>query len=272
MRDVAGDQVLGGRAGRGDRVPRDAQGQGQVVAGAGRNHGQRRRRPRDRLESGVRGAVPTDGDHRTRSGGHRLGGQFLGLGTRGGRQDVGSQPAGPEGVEHGAGQGAGATATRGGADQHGDVQQSILLYVCLVQLVFCCPVTEREHRQLARRAPSPVHSAHVGEELEVHYRWHPYFGCKVGVRRVEQRATGRFLKVQGPTGVVVSIAGWMLDPVVCAGMIIGPPQVDLSALVDLQRLFMRTANPAHSRSDVGIVREEGNEASQVAGDRPRADR
>jgi hypothetical protein len=37
----------------------------------------------------------------------------------------------------------------------------------------------------------------------------------------------------------------MLDPVVCAGMIIGPPQVDLSALVDLQRLFMRTANPAH---------------------------
>ena len=85
------------------------------------------------------------------------------------------------------------------------------------------------------------------------------------MRRVEQRATGCFLKVQGPTGVVVSIAGWMLDPVVCAGMIIGPPQVDLSALVDLQRLFMRTANPAHSWSDVAIVREEGNEASQVAG-------
>src|SRR5580700_7379826 len=115
------------------------------------------------------------------------------------------------------------------------------------------------------RAPSPVHSAHVGQELEVYYRWHPYFGCKVGVRRVEQRATGHFLKVQGPAGVVVSIAGWMLDPVVCAGMAIGPPQVNLAALVDLQRLFMSTAKASHSQSDVGIVWEEGNEASQVVG-------
>ena len=71
----------------------------------------------------------------------------------------------------------------------------------------------------------PVLAAHRGEKLEVHYRWHPYFGCRVGVRRVEQRTTGRFLKVQGPTGVVVSIAGWMLDPAVCAGMIIGPPRL-----------------------------------------------
>ena len=47
--------------------------------------------------------------------------------------------------------------------------------------------------------------------MEVHYRRHPYFGRAVGVRRVEQRATGQFLKVQGPTGVVVSMAGWMFD-------------------------------------------------------------
>ena len=32
-----------------------------------------------------------------------------------------------------------------------------------------------------------------------------------------RRATGLFLQVSGPAGVVVSIAGWMLDPVVCAG-------------------------------------------------------
>ena len=107
--------------------------------------------------------------------------------------------------------------------------------------------------------PSPVHSAHVGQELEVHYRWHPYFGRKVCVRRVEQRATGQFLKVQGPAGIVVSIAGWMLDPVVCAGMTIGPPRVDLAALIELKRLLMGAAKPAHSRSDVAIVREEGNE-------------
>jgi hypothetical protein len=73
--------------------------------------------------------------------------------------------------------------------------------------------------------PLPVHSAHVGQELEVHYRWHPYFGSKVSIRRVEQRATGRFLKVLGPAGVVVSIADWMLDPVACAGMAMGAPRV-----------------------------------------------
>ena len=84
------------------------------------------------------------------------------------------------------------------------------------------------------REPSPVHSAHVGQELEVHYRYHPYFGRKVLVRRVEQRATGQFLKVQGPAGIVVSIAGWMLDPVICAGMTMGAPRVDLAALIELK--------------------------------------
>jgi hypothetical protein len=34
--------------------------------------------------------------------------------------------------------------------------------------------------------------------LEVQYRWHPYFGCKVVIRRIVQRATGRFLSIMGP--------------------------------------------------------------------------
>jgi hypothetical protein len=84
---------------------------------------------------------------------------------------------------------------------------------------------------------SPVHSAHVGQELEVQYRWHAYFGCKVGIRRVAQRATGRFLSVMGPAGVVVTIADWMLDLVICAGMSMGAPRVDRAALVELKRLL-----------------------------------
>jgi hypothetical protein len=116
------------------------------------------------------------------------------------------------------------------------------------------------------RGLSPVHSAHVGQELEVFYRYHPCFRRKVLVRRVEQRATGQFLMVQGPTGIVISIASWMTDPVVCAGMTIGAPHVDLAALVELKRLLMGTGNPAHSRSDIAIAPEEGNEISQIAGD------
>jgi hypothetical protein len=87
--------------------------------------------------------------------------------------------------------------------------------------------------------------------LEVHYRYHPYFGRKVLVRRVEQRATGQFLKVQGPAGIVVSIGGWMLDPVICAAMTLGPPRVDLAALIELRHVLMGVFKPTNSRSDVG---------------------
>lgn len=41
------------------------------------------------------------------------------------------------------------------------------------------------------------------------------------MRQVEQRATGQFLKVEGPSGIVVSIPGWMVDPIVCADIRIG---------------------------------------------------
>ena len=56
---------------------------------------------------------------------------------------------------------------------------------------------------------------------EVYYRWQPYFGQKVSIRLVEERATGRFFKAMVPTGVVVSISEWMIDPVVCGGMTMG---------------------------------------------------
>jgi hypothetical protein len=99
--------------------------------------------------------------------------------------------------------------------------------------------------------------------LEVHYRYHPYFGEKVLVRRVEERATGRFLKAQGPAGIVVSIAGWMLDPVICGAMTVGPPRVDLAALVELRRLLMGVSKPTHSRSDIGSARGKNKQSLRL---------
>ena len=61
------------------------------------------------------------------------------------------------------------------------------------------------------------------------------------------------------------MAGWMLDPVICAGMTIGAPRVDLAALVELERLLIGAVKPAHCRSDVAIVPEESNAVSQDAG-------
>src|SRR4030081_1146933 len=101
--------------------------------------------------------------------------------------------------------------------------------------------------------------------MEVQYRWHPYFGCTVRIRRVEQRATGLFLKVQGPTGVVVSMAAWMLDPVTCAGMTMGAPQVDSGALMELDQLLIDKGRNRRSPIDVVIVQYECHEDCQTRG-------
>ncbi|ULR41970.1 hypothetical protein [Rhizobium sp. K102] len=115
------------------------------------------------------------------------------------------------------------------------------------------------------REQCPVHSAHVGDEVEVHYRWHPYFGQKVSIRRVEERATGRFLKVLGPTGVVIAISGWMIDPVVCRGMTMGTPRVDLATLIELNRLVSGGSKAAPFRSERRITQEDHDEIPQYAG-------
>ena len=84
------------------------------------------------------------------------------------------------------------------------------------------------------------------------------------MRQVEQRVTGQFLKIEGPSGIVVSVAGWMVDALVCADMSIGPPQVNLAALSDINRLVTRAAAPAHSPSENGTAKEEVDEAAQRA--------
>ena len=43
----------------------------------------------------------------------------------------------------------------------------------------------------------------------------------------------------------------------------GTPRVDLAALVELKRLLKVRRQPAHSRSDIAIVREERDEVSKV---------
>lgn len=111
----------------------------------------------------------------------------------------------------------------------------------------------------------PVHSAHVGDEVEIHYRWHPYFGQRVSIRRVEERATGRFLKVLGPSGVVVSISEWMIDPVVRGGMAMGFARVDLATLIELNRLVTSADKPALFLGGRRITQEEDDEIPQYAG-------
>ncbi|EQD62922.1 hypothetical protein B2A_02620, partial [mine drainage metagenome] len=59
--------------------------------------------------------------------------------------------------------------------------------------------------------PSRSHSAHIGQEIEVHYRWHPFYGRRVRAHYSEQRASGRIVHVEIEPGVVTVLPDWMLD-------------------------------------------------------------
>ncbi len=84
------------------------------------------------------------------------------------------------------------------------------------------------------------------------------------MQRVERRATGEFLKVEGPSGGVVSVPAWMIDLHICAALKIGNPQVDLAALADLKRLVALPAPPANSPNETGIAREEADKEARCA--------
>ena len=86
--------------------------------------------------------------------------------------------------------------------------------------------------------PSQVHSAHIGQDVEVHYRWHPFYGRRLRAQYSEQRGSGRVVHVEVAPGVVTVLPDWMLDASICAGMTLGAPRVSTSALGELQRLLV----------------------------------
>lgn len=101
----------------------------------------------------------------------------------------------------------------------------------------------------------PVHSAHVGQEVEIHYRWHPLYGCRVRVHDCEQRHKGSVIHVEASPGIVTKIAAWMLDPIACAGMEAGQPRVSATALRDLHRLLTKRDLRGNSLDSPDIVQE-----------------
>jgi len=90
----------------------------------------------------------------------------------------------------------------------------------------------------------------------VHYRWHPLHGRRVRRHFSEDRLAGRFVHVEVAPGVVTVIAAWMLDPVACAGMELGPPRVSVAALADLHQLLIARGSRRCSRGGLNTVQEE----------------
>jgi len=85
--------------------------------------------------------------------------------------------------------------------------------------------------------PSHVHSAHVGQMVEFHYRWHPYYGGRFRYEGREDRASGAIVRVEIRPGEIIQVSEWVLDRAFCAGMAMGEPRVAVTGLVELHRLL-----------------------------------
>ena len=115
------------------------------------------------------------------------------------------------------------------------------------------------------RGQSRGHSAHISQEVEVHYRWHALYGRKVRQLYAERRSGRDVVIVEAEPGVAIVLAAWMLDPVVCAMMSLGPATVDIVGLTDLHRL-LTTLGLRRTCSDDHSPAEEVHHAIAVATD------
>src|SRR5215470_11864681 len=106
------------------------------------------------------------------------------------------------------------------------------------------------------QSQSPSHSAHVGQEVEVHYRWHALHGRRVRRQYVERRAGGEVVHVELAPGMIIVVPAWMLDSAACAGMEFGTPRVTVSALAELHQLLTEHCIRESARDDPTIVQKE----------------
>ncbi len=121
------------------------------------------------------------------------------------------------------------------------------------------------------RAQSRGHSAHIGQEVVVQYRWHPLYGQRVRRIQIEQRASGEVVHVELTLGAVTVLPAWKLDAVYCAGLKVGAPQVSLAALCALRELLIACESRLVS-ADGNMVTQETQDGSAVtAGTKDGAD-
>jgi hypothetical protein len=128
--------------------------------------------------------------------------------------------------------------------------------------------SKTRHRRSRRRdgscarAQSRGHSAHIGQDVVIHYRWHPLYSRSVRRIQGERRASGDVVHVELSPGAVTILPAWKLDAVYCAGLKVGPPRASLVALGLLHELLIACESRLVS-ADGNIVRQETQDGSAV---------
>ena len=80
----------------------------------------------------------------------------------------------------------------------------------------------RRTARISGQEQSRNHSVHIGQDVIIHYRWHPLYGRSVHRVRGERRASGEVVYVEvTPPGVVMILPAWKLDAVYWAGLKVG---------------------------------------------------
>jgi hypothetical protein len=111
------------------------------------------------------------------------------------------------------------------------------------------------------------HSAHVGQEVEIFYRWHALYGRRLQRQYIEHRATGDVVHVQVEPGVVVVVAAWMLDAAACSGMELGEPRASLAALTELHHFLCALGfRPSSCGVSHTVYEEQDDQSNQTTSD------
>lgn len=78
----------------------------------------------------------------------------------------------------------------------------------------------------------------------MHYRWHPFYGCKLRLVKAAAKFAGiDDLYCQTPSGTILGIPRWMTDPGRCATMEVAEPVIGLGALAELRGVLDRLKSP-----------------------------
>src|SRR5689334_11680491 len=123
----------------------------------------------------------------------------------------------------------------------------------------------RQPNNSCGQSQSCSHSAHIGQEVEIHYRWHALYGRRVRRQYVERRAVGEVVHVEVAPGNVLVVAAWMLDAAACAGMELGMPRVTIAALAELRQLLIAHGFRRSSLDGSTIVQEKQRENPAAIG-------